>query len=91
MTRSNRRNRSRRALSAAVAGILAGASLALGCGPASEANTDPTAEANGCNGPNGCGSDEGMEEKGGAAQHAEAVADANGCNGPNGCSGEMQE
>ena len=86
MKRSNTRIR---ALSAAVAGILAGASLALGCGQASEANAGATTEANGCNGPNGCGS-EGMEDEGEAAQPAEAVADANGCNGPNGCAGEMQ-
>jgi len=90
MNRSNRRNRSRRALGAAVAGILAGASIAVGCGQASEAKGGTPAEVNGCNGPNGCSSDE-TRDKGSAAKHAEAVADANGCNGANGCSGEMRE
>lgn len=89
MKQSNRRSRSRRALGAAVAGILAGAPLALGCGQTSEAGVGATTEANGCNGPNGCGSE--TDEKGDTAKHAEAMADANGCNGPNGCNGEMQE
>jgi hypothetical protein len=86
MKRSKTRSRSRRALSAAVAGILAGASFALGCGEASEATATPS-EANGCNGPNGCGGEAGE----GDAKHADASTDANGCNGPNGCNGEMQE
>jgi hypothetical protein len=89
MKRSNRRSPSRRALGAAVAGILAGASFALGCGQASEAGVGAAAEANGCNGPNGCGSESETDGKGEAGQHA--VADANGCNGPNGCNGETQE
>ena len=91
MKRSNRRSPSRRALGAAVAGILAGASLALGCGQASEAGVGPTAEANGCNGPNGCSSGDEMGDESGTGKHAQAVADANGCNGANGCSGAMQE
>ena len=90
MKRSNRRSTSRRALGAAVAGIIAGASLALGCGQTSEAGVGAAAEANGCNGANGCGA-EGMGENGGEAKHAAADADANGCNGPNGCNGESQE
>jgi hypothetical protein len=88
MKRSKIRNPSRRALGAAVAGILAGAALAIGCGPANEAVATPT-EANGCNGPNGCGGE--SAEPGDAAQHAQAESDANGCNGPNGCNGETQE
>jgi hypothetical protein len=84
MKRSKTRKGSRLALSAAVAGILAGAALGLGCGQTSEATGTPS-EANGCNGPNGCGGESGE----GAAKHAEA--DANGCNGPNGCNGETQE
>jgi hypothetical protein len=87
MRRTKIRSQSRRALGAAVAGILAGASLALGCGQTSEATASPT-EANGCNGPNGC-SGESAEQ--GDAQHAAAESDANGCNGPNGCNGETQE
>lgn len=86
MKRSKIRNQSRRALGAALAGILAGASFAIGCGEASEAAATPT-EANGCNGPNGCG---GESESGDATQHAQSE-DANGCNGPNGCNGETQE
>jgi hypothetical protein len=84
------RSRSRRALGAAVAGILAGASFALGCGSASEAGVKPTVEANGCNGPNGCGSEDDMGDEGGTGKHAEEVADANGCNGANGCSGAQE-
>ncbi len=87
MKRSSTRGRSGRALGAAVAGILAGASLAIGCGETSEATATPT-EANGCNGPNGCS---GESPEGDTAKHAEVTADANGCNGPNGCNGEMQE
>ena len=79
MKRSNKRSRSRRAIGAAVAGILAGASLAVGCGQTSEAKSATVAEAsddaNGCNGPNGCGS-ESESEKGDTAKHAEATADA---------------
>jgi hypothetical protein len=89
MKRSKIRNQSRRALGAAVAGILAGASLALGCGQASEATGGPATEANGCNGPNGCGGE--SAEQGAGAQHAQAESDANGCNGPNGCNGEAEE
>jgi hypothetical protein len=69
--------RRQRALGAALAGVLAGSALALGCGQSSEASQ---AEANGCNGPNGCGGE--AEAAGGHA------GEANGCNGPNGCGGE---
>ena len=55
MKESNRRTRSR-ALRAAMAGILAGASFAaVGCEKSSDAATaTAAADTNGCNGPNGC-------------------------------------
>ncbi len=75
-----------RAVAAAIAGILAGTLLAVGCGGA-EAGTSAadTTEANGCNGANGC-SGEAMTEPASADAHA----DANGCNGANGCGGENE-
>jgi hypothetical protein len=79
--KAHSRKRARRALGAALAGILAGSTLALGCGQSSDASPS---EANGCNGPNGCGGEQEAAPAGGA--HAEA----NGCNGPNGCGGEAQ-
>jgi hypothetical protein len=73
--------RTRRALGAALAGILAGSSLLLGCGQPGEAT--PT-EANGCNGPNGCGGEQ-------MGIHTSTDSeDANGCNGPNGCGAEPE-
>jgi hypothetical protein len=71
--------RKQRALGAALAGILAGSSLLLGCGQAGEATPS---EANGCNGPNGCGGEQAGAHAGGE------TAEANGCNGPNGCGAE---
>jgi hypothetical protein len=76
--KDSRKKRAQRALGAALAGILAGSTLALGCGQTSEASTT---EANGCNGPNGCG---GEQEQG------HESGDANACNGPNGCGGEAE-
>jgi hypothetical protein len=75
MKQARNRSRARQALGAAMAGILAGASLAaIGCGQTSEAAGTAT-EANGCNGPNGCGS-EAESEQGDTAKHAEANAEA---------------
>jgi hypothetical protein len=66
MKRSKTRER---ALGAALAGILAGSTLALACGQTSEAQPAvkdgsgaqakdaADADADGCNGPNGCGSE----------------------------------
>ncbi|TMA30702.1 MAG: hypothetical protein E6J87_17485 [Deltaproteobacteria bacterium] len=64
MKRSKTRSR---ALCAAVAGILAGTSLAIGCGATGDVagapndardgtakHAEAVADANGCNGPNGC-------------------------------------
>jgi hypothetical protein len=79
--------RTKRALGAAFAGILAGSALAMGCSDGVEAAAGggtPT-EANGCNGPNGCAA-EANAASGARATHAEA----NGCNGPNGCGGESE-
>lgn len=82
MRKSHANRRAQRALGAALAGILAGSTLALGCGQTSEAST---VEANGCNGANGCGGEAEAATAGG--DHAEA----NGCNGPNGCGGEAED
>jgi hypothetical protein len=75
MKESNRRIRAR-ALRAAMAGILAGASFAaIGCEKSSEAaDTTAAADANGCNGANGCSAE--SEGKGDTTKHAEATADA---------------
>jgi len=76
MKESNRRTRSR-ALRAAMAGILAGASFAaVGCEKSSDAATaTAAADTNGCNGPNGCsGESDGKGDT--AKKHAEATADA---------------
>ncbi len=66
--------RTRRALAAALGGILAGSALALGCGQPSQG---AAVEANGCNGPNGC-----------SGEKTKTATEPNGCNGPNGCSSE---
>ncbi len=85
MRRSTTSLRAKRALGAALAGILAGSGVALGCGQQGEAT--PT-EANGCNGPNGCAGEQAEPAKGAAGAAPAAEADANGCNGPNGCAAE---
>ena len=75
MKESNRRTRSR-ALRAAMAGILAGASFAaVGCEKSSDAETaTAAADTNGCNGPNGCsGESDGMGDT--TKKHAEATAE----------------
>ena len=76
MKESNRRMGSR-ALRAAMAGILAGASFAaVGCEKSSDAVTaTAAADTNGCNGPNGC-SGEGDGKGDTTKKHAEATADA---------------
>lgn len=68
----NPRTRSKTALAAAVAGLLAAPLAMTSC---SKNDTAAAAERNGCNGPNGCGG-HGAKEK-----------DTNGCSGPNGCNG----
>jgi hypothetical protein len=76
MKESNRRTHSR-ALRAAMAGILAGASFAaVGCEKSSDAATaTAAADTNGCNGPNGCsGESDGKGDT--TKKHAEANADA---------------
>jgi hypothetical protein len=63
--------KSSRLLTAAFAGLIIGAPLSLAsCGGKADAQKK---EANGCNGPNGCGAD--------------AKNDKNRCSGPNGCDG----
>lgn len=62
-------------LSAAIAGMFAGATLMTSCG----GDAGAKAERNGCNGPNGCGG------------HGGEKKEANGCNGPNGCGGHGGE
>ncbi len=89
-------NIARLALTAAVAGIIAGTSAVAahaedrGSSDPTEANgcngNDGSGGANGCAGANGCGAGSDHDAKAsGSADGAEAGSDANSCGGPNGC------
>lgn len=77
------------ALSAAIAGIIAGAAFTTaGCSSESKA---ATAEKNGCKGPNGCSGGEAKEKnscKGANGCKGAETKDKNSCSGPNGCAGK---
>jgi hypothetical protein len=88
-----RRKASPLAVSAAVAGIIAGAGLTVGCTSKKVAEKptepQPTAERNGCSGANGCNGQHTTPTTGTTTETKEQTAggEANGCNSANGCKG----
>jgi hypothetical protein len=77
-------------LSAAVAGLIAGSTLAAGAAQAQQQGPDPTKtpaatqkEKNSCSGPNGCGSKKSGDKKAGPAD-----TDKHACKGQNACKGK---